>query len=309
MDAILSSASQPPLLRSGFQAAIAAGENECQAAAQLELMSILEGAAFRGSERSAAFLRYVVEETLAGRHSLLKERTIGAAVLGKDPGYDTGSDSGVRVRASEVRKRLASHYDLAAPRAGIRIELPAGSYVPSFVTVGTAEPAVTPPVSRGAPVLEPPPMQLWQLAAPCVISLFLALVAIRGGVETNNSFSRFWNHALAGRTAISIAVDADGRGSISPAIADAAMPLEALANIFQVPVHIVAAEAGPAAGSCVIRMSLREKPKEPVLISLDGATVYRGRGGVRLWLWADSTEKLRSAAQALASRSEFPEIE
>jgi hypothetical protein len=98
MDAVLISSSNPPLLRAGSQSAIAAGENEFHSAAELELISILEGASFRGSSRSAAFLRFVVEETLAGRQELLKEQTIGATVLGKKPAYDTGADSGVRGR-------------------------------------------------------------------------------------------------------------------------------------------------------------------------------------------------------------------
>ena len=83
---------------------------------------------------------------------MLKERTIGAAVLGKPPDYDTGADSAVRVRANEVRKRLAAHYDAAAPRAGIRIELPLGSYTPKFTPVAagrrTAPPRRNGPGSR-----------------------------------------------------------------------------------------------------------------------------------------------------------------
>ncbi|MGA7240486.1 MAG: hypothetical protein WBY44_32685 [Bryobacteraceae bacterium] len=154
----------------------------------------------------------------------------------------------------------------------------------------------------------PPPMQLWQLAAPCLFAVFLALIAIRGDVESNDSFSRFWSHALAGRTAISIVVDADGAG-ISPALADAAMPFEALAAVFQAPVHIVAARSSPAPGSCVIRMSMLQKPTETPLLRINGAAVFRGEEGAALWLWADSAEKLRSAAQTLASRSEFPEIQ
>lgn len=306
MDAILSTASKPPLLRAGIQPAIAAGENDRQASVELELIGILEGPSFRGSSRSAAFLRFVVEETLAGRQEILKERTIGAAVLGKAPGYDTGADSGVRVRANEVRKRLASHYDVSPVRAGIRIELPPGTYVPRFVpAVAVAAPLAAIAVKKAGP----PPMELWQLAAPCLFAVFLALIAIRGDVESSDSFSRFWSHALAGRTAISIVVDSDGPSGISPALADAAMPFEALAAVFQTPVHIVAAGRSPAPGSCVIRMSMRQKPNEPPLLRVNGAAVFRGEDGAALWLWADSAEKLRSAAQTLASRSEFPEIQ
>ncbi|SPF40446.1 hypothetical protein SBA4_2510019 [Candidatus Sulfopaludibacter sp. SbA4] len=305
MDAILSATAKPPLLRAGVQQAIAAGDDDLTAAVEFELISVLQAPSFRGSLRSAAFLRFVVEETLAGRQDLLKERTVGAAVLGKAPGYDTGADSGVRVRANEVRKRLAAYYDSAAPKAGFRIELPSGTYAPRFV------PCAAPSVAAGPRSLDPPSLRLWQLAAPSLVAIFLALISIRGGVESNDSFSRFWNHALAGGTAIVIAVDADAdnSSSISPAMADAAMPFESLASAFELPVHIVAADRqAPAARSCVIRISTRHKPSERALLYLNGAAVFRGQDGAELWLWADSAEKLRSAAQTLASRSGFPEI-
>ena len=72
-------------------------------------------------------------------------------------------DSTVRVRANEVRKRLAAHYDQAAPRAGIRIELPLGAYAPQFTTVA--------PAAAVRPTPGPPPMLLWQLAAPTLIAI------------------------------------------------------------------------------------------------------------------------------------------
>ena len=307
MDAILSAASKPPLLRAGVQPAIAAGDDDRQAATELELISILESPSFRGSPRSAAFLRFVVEETLAGRHELLKERTIGAAVLGKSPAYDTGSDSGVRVRANDVRKRLAAHYERTMPRAGIRIEIPAGTYAPRFVAAVVSTPAVAQEPVKVQPQ-GPPPMQLWQMAAPSIVAVFLALVAIRGNVESSDSFSRFWTHALAGRTAISIVVDADGPSAISPAMADAALPLQALAAVFQAPVHILGEERATAGDACVIRMSTRRRPEGPALLSLNGAAVFGARNGAALWVWADNPDKLRMAAQTLASRSGFPEI-
>jgi len=201
MDAILSAFSKPRLLRAGVQQAIAAGADERAAAVEFELASILEGPPFRSSPRSAAFLRFVVEETLAGRQDLLKERTLGVALLGKAPAYDTGTDSGVRVRANEVRRRLASHYEAAAPKAGIRIELPPGAYTPRFVALAARPATATPSVSA------PPPMRFWQLAAPSLLAIFLALIAVRGDMESNDSFSRFWNRALAGRTEIAILVD------------------------------------------------------------------------------------------------------
>ncbi len=47
------------------------------------LNKLLASAAFAGSQRSREFLRYVVEETLAGRGDVIKERTIAMDVFGR----------------------------------------------------------------------------------------------------------------------------------------------------------------------------------------------------------------------------------
>lgn len=100
-------------------------EREIRAA----LESILSSPAFAGSARSKGFLRLVVEEWLAGRAEEIKERTIAVEVFGRDADYDPAHDSIVRVKAVEVRKRLAQYYS-EHPNAPLRIELPLGHYVP-----------------------------------------------------------------------------------------------------------------------------------------------------------------------------------
>lgn len=310
MQPTLPAGAEAPRLRAGVQQAIAAAGNDSVTAVELELLSILEGPAFRGSPRSRVFLQFVVEETLAGRQDTLKERTVGIAVLGKPSDYDTGADSGVRVRANDVRKRLMGHYEAVAPRAGVRIELPPGAYAPRFVPAAMPQPAAL--VRRND---QPAPMLLWQLAAPTLFAAFLALMAIRGGVESSDAFSRFWNQAVAGKTEIAIAVDAGAASSsVSPAMADAAMPFEALADALQKPVHIVAAGSKAlSAKYCVIRLSLTQRPPGRAAFLLNGASVFRGRdsdeeGAPTIWMWAENAETLRSAAISLSSRSGFPEI-
>jgi hypothetical protein len=91
------------------------------------LSEILASASFRTSARSQQFLQYVVDETLAGRSESLKERVVGERVFGRDPAYDTGQDSIVRVKANEVRRRLAQYYE-QHPHAPVRIEMVSGSY-------------------------------------------------------------------------------------------------------------------------------------------------------------------------------------
>ena len=97
---------------------------------QLDLVSKDQG--FATSRRSVAFLRYVVEQTLEGSAELLKERTIGVEVFGRDPSYDTGGDHIVRTSATELRKRLAIYYGDERHKTELRIGLLPGSYVPKF---------------------------------------------------------------------------------------------------------------------------------------------------------------------------------
>ena len=100
------------------------------AAVRRHLAEVTEGAAFKGSHRSAQFLRYVVEQAIEGHLDSLKERVIGVELFGRSPAYDTSEDAIVRVTASDVRKRLLQHYGQYGAASGLRIALPLGSYVP-----------------------------------------------------------------------------------------------------------------------------------------------------------------------------------
>jgi hypothetical protein len=149
------------------------GTEQNAAALQSHLKEIIDGAAFKGSHRSGQFLKYIVDQAIAGRFEALRERAIGIELFGRSPSYDTGEDAIVRVTASEVRKRLLQHYGASGPGSEFRISLPAGSYVPEIIrtphyaekagTNGTiADASVVPPV-----VLEPPvsPLNLPDRAA------------------------------------------------------------------------------------------------------------------------------------------------
>ncbi len=58
---------------------------------------------------------------------------IGVEMFGRPVSYDTGSDSVVRVKASEVRKKLLHFYRENPEASAVRIELPSGSYLPLFI--------------------------------------------------------------------------------------------------------------------------------------------------------------------------------
>jgi TolB-like protein/Tfp pilus assembly protein PilF len=97
------------------------------------LNKVLTSHAFAGSKRTQDFLRLIVGHALEGEVENLRERMIGAELFGRPIGYDTGSDSVVRVRASEARKKLAQYYsESKEEKLAVQIELPSGSYVPRF---------------------------------------------------------------------------------------------------------------------------------------------------------------------------------
>jgi TolB-like protein/Tfp pilus assembly protein PilF len=100
------------------------------------LQQVIKSHAFAGSKRTQDFLQLIVEHALAGEVDSLRERMIGAEMFGRPVNYDTGSDSVVRVKATEVRKRLAQYYLETEGEQVVRIELPSGSYVPRFIFEG-----------------------------------------------------------------------------------------------------------------------------------------------------------------------------
>lgn len=98
-----------------------------------ELEAVLASPHFCNSKRYPTLLRYIVENTLAGKLEFLKERTLGVEVFDRPPTYDTNTDTVVRYTAGEVRKRLLLYYSEHGSSSGIRISLPAGSYVAEFL--------------------------------------------------------------------------------------------------------------------------------------------------------------------------------
>src|SRR4029078_11519353 len=97
-----------------------------------ELKRILDSQAFKGGKRAQDFLRIIVEHALTGRTDNLRERMLGVEMFGRPVDYDTANDAVVRVKATEVRRRLAQYYGSLEVPPAVRIDLPPGSYVPQF---------------------------------------------------------------------------------------------------------------------------------------------------------------------------------
>ena len=97
-----------------------------------QLRRLVSHPLFTNSKRYPVLLTYTVEQTLLGNAGDLKERTIGVEAFGREPSYDVNLDPVVRTTAAEVRKRLIQYYYSPDHAEQLVIELPLGSYVPSF---------------------------------------------------------------------------------------------------------------------------------------------------------------------------------
>lgn len=97
-----------------------------------ELTAILASDVFSSSKRCRDFLELVVKRALAGDYESLTERFLGVELFGRAVDYETATDSIVRVRANDVRRRLAQYYSSQRSAVPVRIDLIAGGYIPEF---------------------------------------------------------------------------------------------------------------------------------------------------------------------------------
>ena len=148
-----------------------------------------------GASAASSFSPTFVTGPCRGENASLKERTIAVEVFGRNPQSDLADDTIVRVGAREVRKRLQQFYlTPIGAAAGIRIDLPTGSYAPDFRYENTA--AQHMPESRSLLTNPPPARRRFSRFA-----LVFAGLAILAGVVTakwvranpdERAFTRFW---------------------------------------------------------------------------------------------------------------------
>ena len=95
------------------------------------------------SPQLGSFLRFVVQEELAGNGSRIKAYTIAADALGRDANFDPQTDPIVRVEAGRLRRALDQYYANGGSKDPVVIELPSGHYVPVFRTNSPGRRALT----------------------------------------------------------------------------------------------------------------------------------------------------------------------
>ena len=143
--------------------------------ARAALERILASRCFQQAGRASDFLRFVVEQTLAGGGQRLKGYTIGVEVFGRPADFDAQSDALVRVEAGRLRRRLVEYYASEGIADPVRIRLPRGTYAVDYHYACAAEQAPKPAPAPEEGTLGSQP---WRYAALALAALFVAAVGV-----------------------------------------------------------------------------------------------------------------------------------
>jgi len=125
--------------------------------AREELDRLLADKEFHCTERNRQFLRFVAEETFAGRGLSIKAYTVAVDVFGRPSTFDATADPIVRIEATRLRAALARYYEQCTPDA-VRIELPKGRYIPVFFREKRNRDKLAPDDEACEPELAPNPV-------------------------------------------------------------------------------------------------------------------------------------------------------
>lgn len=122
---------------------------------------------FIASDRARKFLKYVVEETLAGRSDRIKAFSVALAVFGRDETFDAQNDPTVRIVAGRLRMALQHYYLMAGQNDPVVIDMPKGAYVPLFLENKSVASSAAAATTAGTDPSIPPPAQrpLFRFAA------------------------------------------------------------------------------------------------------------------------------------------------
>lgn len=172
---------------------------------------IVLSSSFAKSPRLSHFLRYICNEQEEGRQARISEQSIGIAVFGRSPDYDSNADSIVRSHASRLRHRLREYFETEGLEEPVLLTIPKGSYIPRFELRNAAVPVQA--EQEHAPQLLPSPntnegvadqhvpiasttraVFAWQIA--CAIATAVALTCIALLAVRSNDGHRHAQHLL-----------------------------------------------------------------------------------------------------------------
>ena len=156
-----------------------------------ELHRVLETRYFANSPKKSRFLEFVAEQTLLGNGDKLNEYLIGVEVYDRGVDFNPQRDPIVRVQAHEIRRLLKKYYAEEGRGRPVRMDLPAGHYVPIFNRNAQPEEALPDlPATSAATAEKPHRVQLVLaliLGTLCVVLALLLVVALWSNRRTAQS--------------------------------------------------------------------------------------------------------------------------
>lgn len=138
----------------------------------LALKRILSSKYFAQAPKKQKFLRLICDAHLKGRASEINEYMIGYEVFDRNDNYNPALDPIVRVGAHELRKKLELYYENEGQNDDIVLEIPVGSYMPTFTRRVQAQIAEVDIEVAPQPVSSSPKVNLW------IVMLSLAVVSL-----------------------------------------------------------------------------------------------------------------------------------
>ena len=107
-----------------------------------QFQRILDSPEFQATKFQREFFQFIVSETLAGRSDEIKGYTVATRVFGRNSDFDPNLDPIVSIQANKLRRALERYYLVAGQNDPVRIDIPKGTYVPTFHLQEDFEPAI-----------------------------------------------------------------------------------------------------------------------------------------------------------------------
>lgn len=148
--------------------------------------------AFGGSTSLPRLLLYLAERAVAEPGQAIKEFRIANEALGRSAGFDSRSDSVVRVTTARLRSKLEEYYADEGANDPVRLQIPKGSY--QLLT----RPAAEPSPSSEAPRPESKTVGISLLLAASLFCLAVGYFLGYGAgpprrVDADPELARFWS--------------------------------------------------------------------------------------------------------------------
>lgn len=148
-----------------------------------QLSRILLSRHFLKAKKKSRFLEFLCEQALSGMAEGVNEYAIGVDIYGRGADFNPQQDSIVRVQAHEIRKSLVAYYTEEGRHDRLRVNLPAGGYVPVFTRIDDVSPEAPQEVDAAEDLALPRRPRYWLVALIAICSALPAGWLLRGVLQ------------------------------------------------------------------------------------------------------------------------------